>query len=198
MLCTNYNNQPNFKSTIQLVNPDTYLRAINKIYYDSNVLFPWTIKESKLAKDVYTRKIYDCTAVGITNGLTSFLMHICPTEPANFDFAPIKEYLLKKIDFLRNDYIQGFILGGKTNPKISPRSIEFFDNFVDILKKEGIPYSKFKGGIYENDIAYITEKDTWFISNEYFERYKKDIKPMDAIKVFFDDVEICPLDELSW
>lgn len=198
MLCTHNNTQPNFKSTIRLVNPDTYLRAINRIYF-CNVVFPWTIKESKFAKDLFTRKIYDCTAVGITNGLDAFLMHICPTEPKNYDFTKIRDYLLKYIDSMRNEYIQGFVLGGKANIHNSPRSMEFFDNFVNIFKQEGVPASIFKGGNYENDIAYFTVNDTWLINNERTDRLHNVFKnPMDALKNIFDEVNVCGLDELSW
>lgn len=196
----NVNNRINFKSTIRLVKPNTFIKTINRIY-DNEVIYPWTIKESLILKDVYTRGVFDCGVVGVTNGKEALLMHICPTKAENAEFVKIREYLLKKIDFLRNEYLQGFVLGGKSNSNVkSPKSMEYVNNYCDIFQKEGIPFSKFTGGIHWNDVAYFTEKDTWLIGNEkveYLQRsYTQD--PLTAANLIFDDVKVCHLDELNW
>ena len=191
--------QTSFKSTVRLVEPKAFITSINRIF-PYEVVYPWTVKESKLCKAAYTRGVFDCTTVGVTNGQELLLMHICPTEPQNFDFNKIRDYLLKKIDLIRNHCTQGFLLGGKSNNKISNRSFEFFDNFEHIFKQECIPTTKFKGGNYWNDVAYFTEKDTWLIGNERasgLQRVFPD-NPLSAAKNIFDEVKLCEFDELSW
>jgi len=201
MLCINNDRQTNFKSTIRIVNQEDFLFQINRIFRNE-VKYPWGIKESLLCKDVYTRGVFDCGVVGITNGTEALLMHICPTEPVNMGFDKIREFILEKIDILRNEYIQGFILGGKSNPLItkSPRSMEYINNYCEILQKEGVPFSKLTGGNYWNDAAYFTEKDLWLIGNERADDLRKTFKenPLAAAKIIFEDVKICDLDELCW
>lgn len=195
------NNYPqnSFKSTIRLVNPIKFMTDIRKIYRQE-VTYPWTINESKIAKGAYTFRVCDCGVVGITNGKEVLLMHICPTMKENFDFKKIENFILEKINFLRNSFTQGFVLGGIADVPESPKSIEYINNYCNIFERENIPFSKFKGGNSERHVAYFTENDTWLICNGRAESLNKmyHFTPFEAAKQIFDDVQLCELDEIKW
>lgn len=203
MLCVNNNNnyQPNFKSTWYIVDRKVFNILVNKISHNE-VLYPWTLKEGKIAKDVFTRDVFDCGVIGVTNGLNASMDHICPTEPKNLEFTKIKDSILEKIDLLRNEYLQGFVLGGKSNVAItkSPRSMEYVNGYCDIFRQADVPFSKFLAGDYWNDIAYFTEKDAFFIGNERADSLRKIFpdNPLAAAKEIFDEVELCVQDEIKW
>ena len=41
-----------------------------------------------------------------------------------------------------------------------------FDKLAGILDKYNIPYTKFKGGNYSINIAYLSKDDTWLVAND--------------------------------
>ena len=201
MLINNRFSKTSFQSTIQIVNPEEFAVAVQRIS-NNEVKFPWTINGSRLSIDVYTRGVYDCGVVGITNGKEAFLMHICPTEVANSNFTKIRDFILEKIRYMRNEYVQGFVLGGKADISCqsSPKSMEYADNYCEIFKHEGIPFTKLLGGKDWNDVAYFTEKDMWLIGNIQSAQLRNAYRdnPAAAAKSIFDKVDLCEFDEFSW
>ena len=161
-----------FTSRIKLVSNENFARLILK--GTKSVDFPWTISESVLGKSALTKDIYDCTSAGIVAEGEVLLMHLSPN-------------------------IQGFLIGSKKNNINSPNSTKLFDKFEKLLNKHNIPYSKFKGGNYNNNIAYLGDTDTWLISNDVVDLtksvYRNDKKQV--TKFMFDDVKISDNDILE-
>ena len=105
---------------------------------------------------------------------------------------------MRKIN-IGNKYLQGFILGAKFNNKLSPNSPKLFDKFVDFMKEYEIPFSQFKGGVFENNVAYSSKNDEWIIGNCAItdgirKIYKKN--PLALFNRIFDKVEVSDLDEI--
>ena len=199
MQIQNQTPQTSFKSTWRIIDRKAFnvyafrIRAFE-------VLYPWTNKESIIAKDVFTRGILDCKTHGITNGEKALMEHIDPNAPENFHFDKNDNNFLEMIKTLKNQYMQGFILGGKANSRWSPRSMENVYHTINLFERENIPYSRFIGGNYENDLAYFTETDTFLIGNERVDSLHKVFpdNPLAAAKIIFDDVQLCALDTISW
>lgn len=188
-----------FTSKIRLVTMPEFQQITSKIGARNAVNAPWTIKESRLTRSAYTTGILDCTVCGLTDGQHVLLNHICPTNSKNKNFTPIERFIRDKID-LRNPDLQGFILGSKEGLPLSPYSVPLFEKFVGLMKRYNIPFSQFKGGQFENHVAYTSQTDEWIISNNLVKDWLKDVFT-DVKPVFnriFDKVEVSKLDELSW
>ncbi len=191
-------NKISFTSRIRLVPMNEFYNTAFKIGEKKFVKDPWTIKESVLADSAYTTDILDCTICGLTDGEKVLLTHICPTNPANDSFAKIEKFMLSKIN-VANKYLQGFLLGSKPNNINSPNSTKLFDKFVEFMKKYDIPFSQFKGGPFENHVAYSSRTDEWVISNcgitEGINRIYKQ-NPLPLFDKIFDEVKVSDLDEI--
>ncbi len=187
-----------FTSRIRMVPLNEFRSAVANLPRKNFVSEPWTIKESVLADKAYTSDILDCTVCGLTDGQKVLLMHICPTNPKNKSFAKIEEFIKKKLNLYDKD-LQGFILGSKADNINSPHSTKLFDKFVEFMKKYDIPFSKFKGGLFEHNVAYSSVKDEWLIGNCVMsdglrQIYKKDPKMLYGR--LFDEIEVNDLDEI--
>lgn len=191
-----------FQSRIRITNCDEFRRFAKKGFAQVN--YPWSIKETVYSQKARTDGIYDCTALGITDGLKVLLLHICPTVSKNQDFNKLETQITEKIINMMNlDYLQGFILGSKKYNINSPRSTELFDMMEGLLKKLHIQYSKFKGGNYNNSIAYDSTKDEWIIGSDFLNTISSPKEslfetPQKAAKRIFDQVKIADCDELTW
>ena len=115
-----------FQSRIRLTNRYEFRNLVNREF--EQVFYPWTMKETVCSQKARTDGIYDCTALGITDGIKVLLFHICPTVVKNQDFNKLETQITEKIINMMNlDYLQGFILGSKKYNINSPRSTELFD-----------------------------------------------------------------------
>jgi len=162
---------------------------------------PWTVKETVCAPWAYTTGVFDCSVLGVTDGNRVLLMHICPTNSANSNWGKIEKFIVTNIKKRLNpECLQGLMLGSKFNNKYSPDSPKLFDFLAGVLNKLNIPYSKFKGGDYENNVLYDSLKDEWFIGNELLDIASKDEfkTPKNLANKIFDEVKISGNDELIW
>lgn len=186
-----------FSSRIRITSKNEYFKQVKPDFV--NVGYPWTIQQTAFSRKAYTNKIYDCTAVGITDDTKVMLMHICPTIEWNLDFNAIKEFIIKKVSTtLNTDNLQGIILGSKNNI-VSPYSTKLFDFLENVLENLNIQYSKFKGGDYENNLAYNTISDEWIIGSNFFEKQTNPNEDIfKAATKIFKEVKIANCDELSW
>lgn len=190
-----------FQSRIKLTSRAEFSKFVNREFAQVN--YPWTIKQTALSNKARTDGVYDCTAMGITDGDKVLLLHICPTDSRNQNFKKLENKISESIlSKLNPDYLQGFILGSKKDNINSPFSSKLFEIMEGILKKLNIPYSKFKGGNYTNDIAYNSTKDEWIIGNELLDvittKEAKFKTPQKAAEKIFDQIKIADCDELSW
>lgn len=185
-----------FTSRIKLVSNENFARLILK--GTKSVDFPWTISESVLGKSALTKDIYDCTSAGIVADGEVLLMHLSPNGGNYKTLNKVEKFITQKINLFSQN-IQGFLIGSKKNNINSPNSTKLFDKFEKLLNKHNIPYSKFKGGNYNNNIAYLGDTDTWLISNDVVDLtksvYRNDKKQV--TKFMFDDVKISDNDILE-
>ena len=192
------NNNISFTSRIRLVPLNEFYRTTMPIGEKKFVKDPWTIKETVLADSAYTEGIIDCSVCGLTDGAKVLLTHICPTNPKNKSFSKIEEFIKNKIN-LTDKNLQGFILGSKPDNINCPHSTKLFDKFVEFMHKYDIPFSQFKGGLFEHNVAYSSKTDEWIIGNCVVTDGLRQIYKNNPEKLFnrlFDTVEVSDLDEL--
>lgn len=188
-----------FKSRIKLVQTEDFARLTQNKNMKS-VNYPWTIKESVKAPNALTTDIYDCTALGIMSKDDNnvLLMHISPNGTDYKKINKIETFISKKINLL-SDNLTGFIIGSKKNNINSPTSTKMFDKLAGILDKYNIPYTKFKGGNYSNNIAYSSKDDTWLVANDVVDLsksvYNKNKKQI--LNFMFDEVKTAPNDNIE-
>ena len=187
-----------FTSNIRLVSFSEFYKQVPRGRSGVFVDEPWTVKESVLKDEAYTKNVLDCTVCGFTDGKRVLLMHICPTEPENKNFSKIEKFMREKLEFMNKEHLQGFLLGSKQGKYVSKYSTELFDKFSDFMKKMNIPYSKFKGGRCENHVMYSAKNDEWIIGNDIFQPCFKHFAAEDVAKRAFDVVEVSPEDKVIW
>ena len=188
-----------FKSRIKLVQTEDFVKLTQNKNIKS-VNYPWTIKESVKAQNALTTDIYDCTALGIISKDDNnvLLMHISPNGTDYKKINKIETFISKKINLL-SDNLTGFIIGSKKNNINSPTSTKMFDKLAGILDKYQIPYTKFKGGNYSNNIAYSSKNDTWLVANDVVDLsknvYNKNKKQI--LNFMFDEIKTAPNDNIE-
>ena len=188
-----------FKSRIKLVQTEDFARLTQNKNMKS-VNYPWTIKESVKAPNALTTDIYDCTALGIVSKDDNnvLLMHISPNGTDYKKNNKIETFISQKINLL-SDNLTGFIIGSKKNNINSPTSTKMFDKLAGILDKYNIPYTKFKGGNYSNNIAYSSKNDTWLVANDVVDLsksvYNKNKKQI--LNFMFDEIKTAPNDNIE-
>ena len=188
-----------FKSRIKLVQTEDFIKLTQNKNIKS-VNYPWTIKESVKAQNALTTDIYDCTALGIVSKDDNnvLLMHISPNGTDYKKINKIETFISKKINLLSNN-LTGFIIGSKKNNINSPTSTKMFDKLAGILDKYNIPYTKFKGGNYSNNIAYSSKNDTWLVANDVVDLsknvYNKNKKQI--LNFMFDEIKTAPNDNIE-
>ena len=188
-----------FKSRIKLVQTEDFVKLTQNKNMKS-VNYPWTIKESVKAPNALTTDIYDCTALGIVSKDDNnvLLMHISPNGTDYKKNNKIETFISQKINLL-SDNLTGFIIGSKKNNINSPTSTKIFDKLAGILDKYNIPYTKFKGGNYSNNIAYSSKDDTWLVANDVVDLsksvYNKNKKQI--LNFMFDEIKTAPNDNIE-
>ena len=188
-----------FTSKIRLVPLEDFRCAISTIGERNNAKYPWTIKQSVLANNAYTKGVIDCTVCGLTDGSQVLLNHICPDTPGNLNFSRIADFIKKKMP-LDNPNLQGFLLGAKIDSNKSIHSEWLFDKFAEFLEKHRIPFSQLKGGPFENHVAYFSSKDEWLVGNAMINpQLQENLNfPEYVAKKLFDKVDVCEMDKISW
>lgn len=191
-----------FQSRIRITNCDEFRRFAKKGFAQVN--YPWSIKETVYSQKARTDGIYDCTTLGITDGIKVLLFHICPTNPKNKNFKQVEAQITQKIkELMDTNSLQGFILGGKKYNINSPRSFELFEIMEGVLQKLHIKYSKFKGGDFTNNLAYNSTKDEWIIGSDLLNNILQSKEnlfktPDKAAAKIFEQIKLADCDELSW
>ncbi len=173
------------------------LKELNKVTGSINsnnaVNHPWTLAESRLAKDVYTTGVIDCSACIITDGQEALLMHLDPSKEVNHAFSQVLAFLRDKLD-LKNPNLQAVLIGSKNTKK----SQDIYNKFKTLLSNLNIPFSELKSGKTPTSVAYKSEKDTVYISNQTIDKIlKKGQTDKDAIHQSFDEVRIADCDEIA-
>lgn len=190
-------NNITFSSRIRPVKKSEYIRIISGYGERNLVDYPWTLNQSVCAEKAYTKDVYDCSVCGITDGMQVLLMHLSPTNIANFDFAKVLNLVKEKFS-LPNKDLQAILLGGKSGNINKPESYQLFQKFEDFLSSCKIPFSKFKGGNGTSDVAYSSVTDEWIIANNQMESVLNDKtkSTSELFKKCYNEVSIAECDDL--
>ncbi len=182
-----------FGSRIAPLQAKNLNQVICSIKRDNAVNYPWTLAESKLAQDVYTTNVIDCSACLITDGKQAMLMHLDPSKESNHFFYFIFDYIKRKIDLNSKD-LQAVLIGSKNNK----RSQDIYTKFQQFLQDYSIPYTQLKDGKTPTSIAYKASTDTVYVSNLTMDKMlKKGTSSFEALKKSFQKVEISDCDEIA-
>ena len=184
-----------FKSRIRPVSAKEFEKIASTIEPKNFVNSPWTINESVKATKAVTKGIYDCSVLGIIDGLKVFLLHICPTKPQNENFDEIKDFIKDKIN-LQDSNLQAVLLGSQT---FGRRSKKLFENLKNLMFDLNIPCSTLMNCWEYFDVLYDSIKDEWNISCHPIERCLEEGKTNseEIIKKAFFKVELSSFDEFA-
>jgi len=189
------NNNISFKSLIRPVTTADFNKTITYIGKNRAVNSPWTVKETVKDSSAYTRHIFDCSVLGLTDGINVTMLHICPTKKENKDFRKIKDYLMQKVD-LYNPNLQGFLFGSQKG-EFSVLSDNLYNNLLNFIKKYNIPITEIAKAKEYTDVAYQSKTDEWLISSfSINEGLSKGKSSQEVLKDVFKKIEISELDEI--
>lgn len=181
-----------FTSKIVPLKQSDFNKLTSSFNRNNFVDFPWDIGTSRIAKDVFTHKVCDCSACLITNGDKALLMHLNPANEYNHHFSSVLNFLRNNID-LKDKNLQAVLLGSKQTKK----SQDIWNKFVDLLQYLEIPTTLLKDGKSPTHLAYRTCTDEILISNEHIDKMlKKGTTAKDSLINGFRDVRIASCDEI--
>lgn len=190
-------NNISFTSLIKPVGFGTFHTITARMPKSSYVAYPWTLKESALATDVFTKSVSDCSVYVISDGQKAKMYHICPGCEDAKEFMKIESDIESNFDLASED-VEAFILGAKPPYKVGESSYELFEKFEKFTEKYNIPTTILKGGSGERSFAYSSTTDTLYIANtEPFNRSSDLLtSPLDILRNWFDKVVIHPKDNV--
>ena len=181
-----------FTSKIVPLAPADFNKITSSFCRDNFVDYPWNISTSRIAKDVFTNRVCDCSACLITNGDKALLMHLMPATESNHAFSNVLNYLRNNID-LKDKNLQAVLVGSKP----TKQSLDIWNKFVDLLDYLKIPTTFLKDGKSPTHLAYKTSTDEVLISNEHIAKsLKKGINEREAIVNGFKEINISHCDEI--
>lgn len=192
-------NNISFTSNIRPVTIPQYKYEISTYDNPRIVDRPWTYKESKLADNVITTNIADCTVCGIKVKDKMFLLHTSPLQDTNKDFNRIEQFIKENID-LKSNATQAILIGGKPSYTHGPESYALFEKYEALLNKYNIPYTKLKGGMGLKHVGYSSKKDEWIIAHKEIAPLQERMRttPIQELNKIFNEVSICEKDKTSW
>ena len=149
-----------FTSKLIPVKSSEFCRRTASFNQNNFVDYPWTVSTSRVATDVYTNNICDCSVCLITDGQKALLMHLSPARKGNHDFSNVLKYISNNMD-LNNKDLQSILIGSKP---LAP-SLDIFNKFKNLLNILNIPTTILENGKGATHIAYRTCTDEVIISN---------------------------------
>ena len=184
-------NNISFTSGIKPVLMNDFFKYKSAISVDNYVDYPWLISSSKVASDVYTSNICDCTSCLITDGKKALLMHLNSYSKNNHDFRNVLKYISNNMNISDNN-LQAVLVGSKSSYALSAK---IFKKFTLLLNHLKIPVTILKNGMGPTNIAYRTCKDEVVVSNITIEKaLNKGQTGIRALESGFEEVKISDLD----
>lgn len=160
---------------------------------DNLVDYPWTSSSSRVAKDVFTYRVCDCSAALVTDGEKALLMHFVPSNEKNHDFKQILKLITNNFNMNKADKLQAVLAGAKPDTE----SKDVFNIFRYVFDKLKIPTTILYNGKGATNIAYRTCTDEVYISNPHIEKsLKKGKSPIETLKSGFEKIELSEVDEV--
>lgn len=184
-------NDISFTSGIRPVLWNDFLKYKSVMSADNFVGHPWLISSSKVAGDVYTTNICDCTSCLITDGKKALMMHLNSYSEHNQDFRNVLKYISNNMNLSDNN-LQAVLVGSKSSNALSAK---IFKSFTLLLNHLKIPVTILKNGFDSTSIAYRTCKDEVVVSNFAIEKaLNSGQKGIKALESGFQEVKISDLD----
>ena len=181
----------NFTSGIRPVSTKDFSKYIKPINPENFVDYPWTVASSRVAKDVFTNNICNCTGALITTGDKALMMHLNPAIDKNHEFGNILKYIAQNID-LNNKHLQGFLIGSK--PKDADSS-DIFNKFLNFFRDYKIPTTVIRNGYAPINLAYRGCTDEIIVANKRMDTaLDSGKKGLEALRSGFEDVNIAECD----
>ena len=182
-----------FSSRIKPVTLMDYATITMRIPHEQGVHYPWTIRQSVKAADVYTKGVIDCSACLITDGSDAVLMHLTPDNGINHAFSLVTDFLRGKID-LKNPNLQAVLLGSKNTEK----SQDIYNKFKTFLERFKIPYTELKNGKTPTSVTYKTSEHTVFVTSAAIDKMlKKGFNAKEALNSGFEKISLANCDEIA-
>lgn len=182
-----------FTSKLKPLTLSEFGQIKSRIGSKNSVDFPWTINQTVKAKDVYTTNVIDCSACLLTNGQEAVMLHLTPDIEVNHAFSLVLSFLRNKID-LADKNLQAVLIGSKNHKK----SQDIYNKFKEMLKGLNIPFSEFKNGKTPTSIAYQTNTDEVYITNNTLDKLlKKNTENSEVLKAGFEKISIADCDEIA-
>lgn len=159
---------------------------------DNFVDYPWIISSSRVAKDVFTNNVCDCTACLISDGDKALLKHLNPDIEENHVFSNIIKFVSNNFD-MNNKNLQAVLIGGSSGKEAKT----LFDGFINFLRNFNIPATILYSGKTPTHVAYKTSLDEVWISNKHIDKALSVGKSnMEALLSGFEKVKISHCDEV--
>lgn len=183
-----------FKSRIRAVRNGEFARASSMVKDKHFVNYPWRAIDSVKADKAMTLGVLDCTVLGITDGFEVLLMHLCPTNPENYNFNKIKKYIKEHIE-IENPDLQAVLFGSQD---YSNRSQHLFYNLNKFIKSLNIPCSVFRNCDGEFNVGYSSTTDEWIVSGQQMDiAFNKQMTSEEALKTNFKEIQLSAFDEIA-
>lgn len=183
----------NFTSRINPVTTKEFSKIITSIDRNNFVDYPWTINQTVKGESLYTTGICDCTSLLLSNGNEAVLLHLSPQIENNHSKYILTQHL-KNIINLGDKNLQAVIVGSKKIIK----SEKLYNMIVEFVNSLGITSTKLKGTKSPTHIAYKTNTDEIFITNNTINKaLSKGSTKKEALYKGFDNVVISPNDEIE-
>ena len=180
------NNNISFTSNIVPVSTKAFYKIERNIGLQNYASFPWIPSTSVKGQNVYTNGVIDCTSCLISDTKEGLMMHLTPAYDNNHDFDYVLGFLRCYFD-LANKNLHAILMGSKNTTK----SLDIYNKFVKLLKDFRIPFSEFRNGKAPSHMAYNSQTDEVFISNDVINNamiYNYSHK--DILKAGFEEVHI--------
>lgn len=167
-----------FQSKIKIIDLQTFNQKVKKLNPKKHeVLFPWSPKDIKRGKNLFTTNIMDCIAGGIVDNGKFIMFHLGTYTKAQakklhqkrFDIKAVEHKLLEKVNF-NNKNLHGFIIGGFQLKPDDKYNITKLQKIKHIFDKNKIPYSimgarKDVHYFGKYSILYENKTDTLYVTN---------------------------------
>ena len=186
----NMTNNITFTSKITPLTNSNFSKITSAFNRDNFVGFPWDLSNSRIAKDVFTNNVQDCSVCLLTDGDKALLMHLMPFNEKNYTYSKIYKLFENNFD-LNDKNLQAVLLGSKpTKP-----SQYIYNLLTSVLNNLGISTTVLKTGKSATSLAYRTCKDEIFVANKHITKALDAGKSAkEAVNAGFETVIISPAD----
>ena len=179
-----------FTSKIIPVTDSQFEMIASRIGEKYHAKYPWELSTSVIGKDVFTKRICDCTSCLVTDGDLSDLSHLNPSTPANHSLSDIREYFRNNFN-LNKPNLHAIVVGSRNTSK----SLDVMYQFLTLLKESRIPVTLLRNSESPVDMAYLSAADAVLISSPQITKaINAKVPSVNIINSAFKQVVLSPFD----